>query len=66
MNSRCGLEDCDCGHTIEKLVAALERLERVTGRLKVGDFTGNVDNGQILELMEAGNGAREAIEDAKP
>ncbi len=24
MNARCGLEDCDCGYTIEKLVASLE------------------------------------------
>jgi len=24
MNARCGLEDCDCGHTIEALRKALE------------------------------------------
>ena len=24
MNAPCGQEDCDCGHTIERLVAALE------------------------------------------
>ncbi len=24
VNSRCGLEGCDCGHTIERLVKALE------------------------------------------
>ncbi len=23
MNSRCGLEDCDCGHTIDLLLRAL-------------------------------------------
>ncbi|KKL10452.1 hypothetical protein LCGC14_2555670 [marine sediment metagenome] len=38
MNSRCGLEDCDCGYVIEKLLTALKRalsttqeIERVTG-----------------------------------
>ncbi len=67
MNAPCGLEDCDCGQLIEKLREALVRLERVTGRLSVGDFTSRVNNGQILELMEAGNGARDAlIEEAKP
>ena len=24
MNARCGLEDCDCGHTIERLEARLD------------------------------------------
>lgn len=24
MNSRCGLEDCDCGYVIEKLISGLE------------------------------------------
>lgn len=28
MEARCGLEDCDCEHTIEALVAALEAWER--------------------------------------
>ena len=28
MHSRCGLEDCDCEYTIEKLIEALERLCR--------------------------------------
>ena len=26
MKAPCGLEDCDCGHTIEKLVKALEEI----------------------------------------
>ena len=28
MKARCGLEDCDCEYTIEKLVAALEEIAR--------------------------------------
>ncbi len=65
MKPPCGLEDCDCGHTIEKLVSALERLERVTGRLSVRDFTNHVGNGQIVDIMEAGDTARDAIKEAK-
>ncbi len=32
MNSRCGLEDCDCGHMIEKLVKALEKITERMGK----------------------------------
>ena len=32
MNARCGQEDCDCGYTIERLVAAL-RIEGVIHRM---------------------------------
>ncbi len=28
MKARCGQEDCDCGHTIEKLVTVAERFAR--------------------------------------
>ena len=27
MKTRCGLEDCDCSHTIEQLVKALKAVE---------------------------------------
>jgi hypothetical protein len=29
MKARCGQENCDCGHTIEKLVKALEQIRMV-------------------------------------
>ena len=32
MHSRCGLEDCDCGYVIEKLVLALEHARDVVHR----------------------------------
>ena len=32
MKGRCGQEDCDCGHTIEQLVLALENARDVIHR----------------------------------
>ncbi len=32
MKARCGQEDCDCGHTIDKLVLALENARDVIHR----------------------------------
>lgn len=32
MMARCGLEDCDCGHTISRLVLALENARDVIHR----------------------------------
>ncbi len=32
MNAPCGLEDCDCGHTITRLVLALENARDVVHR----------------------------------
>ncbi len=32
MKARCGQEDCDCGHTIDRLVLALENARDVVHR----------------------------------
>ena len=32
MKARCGLEDCDCGHTTDRLVLALENARDVVHR----------------------------------
>jgi hypothetical protein len=32
VTARCGLEDCDCGHTIDRLVLALENARDVVHR----------------------------------
>ncbi len=32
MNAACGLKDCDCGHTINRLVLALEKARDIVHR----------------------------------
>ena len=31
MNAPCGLEDCDCGHIVERLVLAMEEIQKAEG-----------------------------------
>ncbi len=35
MKARCGLEDCDCGHTIETLVEALKTASQEWHQVRV-------------------------------
>ena len=61
MKARCGLEDCDCGYTIEKLAAALERAakEWYHGLHGLPELFKYCERPRCVE-------AREAIEAAKP
>jgi len=70
MNARCGLEDCDCGHTIEKLLKALEELmtslspnPHAMDLAKVKDDTPAIGDRTTWGVLRR---ARAAIEEAKP
>ena len=39
MHSRCGLEDCDCGYVIERLVMRLEEIAKGEGRFNRDHLT---------------------------
>jgi histidine ammonia-lyase len=54
MNSRCGLEDCDCGYVIEKL---METLNVVRGILPASGSIGS----DYLHLI--GNMGRDIIDE---
>ena len=60
MNSRCGLADCDCGYTIEKLLTALEKLTAWVARAEGCDVP------WPAALREADTLARTTIVEAKP
>ena len=59
MKGRCGLEDCDCGHTIEKLLAALEVIAQREGVFSRDPLTHAANTIDKMERI-----AREAIKEA--
>ena len=60
MKGPCGLEDCDCGHTIEKLVVALEKITKRAGAYNRGPLI-HAEN--TIDSMEGT--ARDAITEAE-
>ncbi|KKK63220.1 hypothetical protein LCGC14_2996460 [marine sediment metagenome] len=66
MKTPCGQEDCDCGHTIEKLVKALEECQRLaTERIRTADAAVKKDIYAADALMGIAVTARDAIKEAK-
>ena len=65
MNSRCGLEDCDCGYVIEKLVTALKRALSTT--LEIERVLGNrhFNAGTLQVMTDAVNAAKEDERDER-
>jgi hypothetical protein len=37
MNARCGLEDCDCGHTIVKMIGVLRQIRKTVQDFEQGE-----------------------------
>ena len=70
MKAPCGLEDCDCGHTIEALVTALEGFREEDSGHFVGCIINRLSGEDIVDLEATCNlrcaRAREAIAQAKP
>ena len=64
MKAPCGLEDCDCGHTIAELVAALEGCQRLAiERITTADAAVKKDLYAADALMGIAKTARAAIEE---
>ncbi len=61
MTARCGLEDCDCGHTIEKLLTAMEEITQRKGAYSRDPLTHAENTIDSMERI-----ARAAIEEVKP